>query len=382
MQTSEDKKSVAREGRGEHEFGSRPPERRERLPALKIVLTYAGVSALWILFSDRVVAWLIHDPVAAANANTIKGWLFVAVTASMLWFLMQRLLNQLQHSEAVLRESERNYREVFNATADAIFLHDGATGRVLSVNQAMLRMYGFSSEQEVLGLNADVLSADEPEFSRAEAENRVRRAPRESQQMFEWRAKRKNGEVFWVEVTLRGSRIGERDCVLAVVRDITERKRNEEQLRQFRFSIEQASDAVFWMNREAGFTYVNDQACRSLGYTREELLKLSLWSIDPVHSKERWNSDSAGVPKGTERGIAPVRDHAPSQERHHLSRRGVRQTHLVWRNGTARGVRARHYRAPAHRGGATAAGNGGGAGCRSHRDHQRQGYHFLREPRV
>ncbi|MDC4228036.1 MAG: response regulator [Candidatus Manganitrophus sp.] len=42
------------------------------------------------------------------------------------------------------------------------------------------------------------------------------------------------------------------------------------------------------MTRDAGFSYVNEQACRSLGYTRDELLNLKLWDIDPVFPKERW----------------------------------------------------------------------------------------------
>jgi two-component system cell cycle sensor histidine kinase/response regulator CckA len=66
---------------------------------------------------------------------------------------------------------------------------------------------------------------------------------------------------------------------------------SEEELRMFRFSMDQASDAIFWMNREAGFTYVNDEACRSLGYTREELLQLRLWDIDPVFPRERWSAE-------------------------------------------------------------------------------------------
>jgi PAS domain S-box-containing protein len=291
MQTSDDKQSSMREGAGENVFGSLPPESRGRFPALKLVLTYAVAGALWILFSDILVSWLVRDPATAGHVQTYKGWFFVAVTALLLWFLTQRFLNQLRRSEAVLRESERNYREVFNATADAIFIHDAATGRILRVNQAMLRMYGYSAEQEVIGLNADDLSANDPAFSRAAAESRIRKALQEQQQMFEWRAKRKNGELFWVEVALRSSRIGGQECVLAVVRDITERRGNEEELCRFRFSIEQASDAVFWMNRDAGFSYVNDQTCRSLGYTREELLKLRLWDIDPVYAKERWEAD-------------------------------------------------------------------------------------------
>lgn len=56
----------------------------------------------------------------------------------------------------------------------------------------------------------------------------------------------------------------------------------------FQYTVDQASDAVQWMNSEAGFVYVNEQACRSLGYSREELMRLNLWDIDPLFSKELW----------------------------------------------------------------------------------------------
>ncbi len=71
-------------------------------------------------------------------------------------------------------------------------------------------------------------------------------------------------------------------------RDITERKQAETALRQFQFATDQAADAIFWTKRDAGFCYVNDQACRLLGYAREELMRLKLFDIDPVYSHQRW----------------------------------------------------------------------------------------------
>jgi len=276
MQTSDDKQSSMREGAGENVFGSLPPESRGRFPALKLVLTYAVAGALWILFSDKLVSWLVRDPATAGHVQTYKGWLFVAVTALLLWFLTQRFLNQLRRSEAVLRESERNYREVFNATADAIFIHDSATGRILRVNQAMLRMYGYSAEQEVIDLNADDLSANDPAFSRAETESRIRKALQEQQQMFEWRAKRKNGELFWVEVALRSSRIGGQECVLAVVRDITERRRAEEATREnelrLRTMVQNAPAIIFILDRDGVFRLSEGQALAKLGLEAGEVV--------------------------------------------------------------------------------------------------------------
>ncbi len=56
---------------------------------------------------------------------------------------------------------------------------------------------------------------------------------------------------------------------------------NEEILKKFKASIEYALDGVFWINKNGGFDYVNDQACKMLGYTYEELIELKIPDIDP-----------------------------------------------------------------------------------------------------
>ncbi len=58
---------------------------------------------------------------------------------------------------------------------------------------------------------------------------------------------------------------------------------------KFQYTIEISPDAVFWIERNGQFSFVNDQACRSLGYQREELLSLYLWDIDPHFPKSRWD---------------------------------------------------------------------------------------------
>jgi two-component system, cell cycle sensor histidine kinase and response regulator CckA len=76
--------------------------------------------------------------------------------------------------------------------------------------------------------------------------------------------------------------------------------RQATELRRCRFSIDQAGDAVFWLDREGRFTYVNDRACRSLGYSRDELLSLRLGDIDPGCSPARlaadWVAHDVGEP--------------------------------------------------------------------------------------
>jgi PAS domain S-box-containing protein len=71
---------------------------------------------------------------------------------------------------------------------------------------------------------------------------------------------------------------------------ITERQREEEELRLAQFSVEHASDAMFWMDPQGRILYVNEAACGSLGRSREELLSLSIPDIDPLFPKEAWEA--------------------------------------------------------------------------------------------
>ena len=139
---------------------------------------------------------------------------------------------QRRQAEEALRASERNYQEIFNATNEAILVHDAATGAILDVNQTMLDMFGYSRD-ELLNLNGDKLRAGGA-FSHQEAVRRIRQAAAEGPQVFEWQSKRKNGELFWSEVALRGARIGGQGRVLAAVRDITHRKNAEGALAESR----------------------------------------------------------------------------------------------------------------------------------------------------
>ncbi|MCB1184482.1 response regulator [bacterium] len=53
-------------------------------------------------------------------------------------------------------------------------------------------------------------------------------------------------------------------------------------------TVEESPEAIFWMGESGSFVHVNRQACASLGYTREELLGLKLWDIDPDFPPDRW----------------------------------------------------------------------------------------------
>jgi diguanylate cyclase (GGDEF)-like protein/PAS domain S-box-containing protein len=74
-----------------------------------------------------------------------------------------------------------------------------------------------------------------------------------------------------------------------VFTEITERVAAEKALKLTQFSIDRAGDAAFWMDADARIFYVNDEACRSLGYSRTELLSMNVYDIAPEFNAEEWS---------------------------------------------------------------------------------------------
>ncbi len=76
--------------------------------------------------------------------------------------------------------------------------------------------------------------------------------------------------------------------LVAVITDINERKRTEEALRLSQFSLDRSADGILWMRPDGRHLYVNDALCAALGYSREELLTMSICNIDPNISATTW----------------------------------------------------------------------------------------------
>jgi len=183
-----------------------------------------------------------------------------------------QMAENLEKSHRALRESEERFRMIFNAVNDAIFVHDLDTGAILDVNNGMCEMYGYSCE-EARRLDVEALSLGESPYSQQEALIWIKKA-KGGPQIFEWRAKRKSGDLFWVEVNMRRARIGDRNRLLVVIRDITERRQAEEELVKHRDHLEELVEArtsELETAQEAMLNLVED-----LNKSKDELEKRSL----------------------------------------------------------------------------------------------------------
>jgi two-component system cell cycle sensor histidine kinase/response regulator CckA len=227
--------------------------------ALPIVVREAPVGVLTV-FADR--PRVFRDEVLA---------LFEGLAADLALALQAREAQaERQRALEALAESERNYRELFDATSEAIFVHDGVTGALLDVNAAMLHMYGFASKEEVLAGDIGQLSAGTPPYDQATALSLIRKAIDEGPQVFEWLARRRDGELFWTEVSLRASTIAGHPRVLAVVRDASDRKAAEQALREseerFRSIFQRAPVGIYRTTPSGHIVAANPTLVHLLGY--------------------------------------------------------------------------------------------------------------------
>lgn len=148
---------------------------------------------------------------------------------------VQHRLEEQQTAAEALRKSESRFRAIFDNVSEAIFVHDVDSGRLLDVNRRMCEMYGFASRDAAIAAGFDQISSGVPPYSDAEARAHLRKAIEAGPQTFEWHARNTRGELFWVEVSLRLSHIGEEARLLSVVRDISERKRADEKINELAF---------------------------------------------------------------------------------------------------------------------------------------------------
>ncbi len=158
------------------------------------------------------------EPVPQRELNTI-------ITAA------NRMAGEIAARTRTLQENERNYREVYNATSDAIFIHDPEDWSILDVNRTTTEMYGYT-RQELLNLSINDLSSGRPPYTGEDALGYVEKAMEGEPQVFKWQARRRDGSLFWCEVALKKAMIGDQRVLLATVRDISERQLLEDRLQQ------------------------------------------------------------------------------------------------------------------------------------------------------
>jgi hypothetical protein len=139
-------------------------------------------------------------------------------------------IGEIIKAEAEAKRLEMDYMEIFNSTHDAIIIHDAQTGKIIDANKTSNFLFGYNKKEDLIMQSIGKLCSDIIPYTEEFAIRLIKKAMNGYSQKFEWYAKKCNGTLFWVEVALSSTSIGGENRVLAVVRDISERKEAENRI--------------------------------------------------------------------------------------------------------------------------------------------------------
>lgn len=191
------------------------------------------------------------------------------------------------------KERERDLellRDIVDATSDGMNVIDLETAEFVETNEASCRMLGYDRD-ELLSMTVHDIN---PEFSMDMWADFVGTVQEAGETVLESHHRRKDGSTFPVEIRIRRVNL-DKDYHVATVRDITDRKRREDELKEseqkFRSLIETAPDPIFVIDTDSWeVTETNSAACSIRNQSREELIGLHYTELHPTEDDDRYES--------------------------------------------------------------------------------------------
>ena len=249
--------------------------------ALKIAAIYALTGCLWIVFSDRAVGLFTSDPDMITSISIAKGWVYVLLTAMLLYWLIQRYIDEVRLSVEKLTASEEKFSVAFNHSPVLMTISAIDNGSYLEVNESFCQVSGFS-RQEAIGktpVTIGWLSA----VDRERMMTVLRRDGRIHDMELTLTAKdgRKVSSLNSAELVILN---GEQH-LLTIALDITERKEAEKAIKEseerYRRFSSLTTDYVYSCRRSAAEPFRTQWMAGAIeeitGYTTEEIMAWGCW---------------------------------------------------------------------------------------------------------
>jgi PAS domain S-box-containing protein len=237
-----------------------------------VTIGYAVGGALWIFFSDRVLDALLGDrPNVLSEMQTLKGWIFIGVTAGILHVVLLRL-RRAQHGTGAASIMNRRFAALTDSLREHSVAMLDAGGSVQSWSDGSVRATGYRAD-EMIG---QPLTRLFPAEDAAKGARLLAKAGADGQVEIEgWRV-RKDGSRYWASgvVTAIRDDAGALLGFASVARDLTLRRKTYEALRaseaRLRDFIESGSDWFWETDADLRFSYISDRFEATTGMRREQ----------------------------------------------------------------------------------------------------------------
>ena len=176
-------------------------------------------------------------------------------------------------SEEEVERQQQRYQNLFKESRDAILLL-GADG-IRECNASAQELFDVNSKEQLVGkIPRDMSSSTQPDWTGSSTSfaQHVETATTDGEAFFEWKFCRPSGENFVAEVKLSRIEFDGETLIHTHIRDITERKQQQKNLRLFKSALEQAGHGVAITNREGEIQYANPAFEEDTGYEQKEIL--------------------------------------------------------------------------------------------------------------
>ena len=214
------------------------------------------------------------------------------LTSILLYFLITALtqsraaLHKAKVAVAELRKSEENLRVLARNESVLIWLA-GPDKQCTYFNQVWLDFTGRTVEQELGSGWAEGIHPDDRENC---LHTYILAFDARREFTLEYRLRHHSGTYRWI-VDHGVPRFDSKGDFLGYIGsgvDITDRKESDAQLQLSMFAMDKAFDAIYWLDKDGRIRYVNNQGCETLGYSKEELMRLSIPDLDPDFPQDQW----------------------------------------------------------------------------------------------
>ncbi|MGB8645802.1 MAG: GAF domain-containing protein [Anaerolineae bacterium] len=226
---------------------------------------------------------------------------------------ISRDITQGKLAEQSLRDSEERFRALVDSAQDAIVAADGR-GAIISWNRGAERLFGYSIE-EVQGISATRLFvADVSAFFGTPEERERLLAQGGSGSMLQTVVRRKDRRTIPIEMSLTTWQTSQGQFYTAIIRDITERQRMEQAIREseafYHNLVELLPENLCMKDQEGRFVFVNQRYCQDMGRTREEIIGKTDYDLHPQELADGYRADDLRVIE-TGETIDAIEEHQP-----------------------------------------------------------------------